>query len=84
MALPDLCPLVLPARRGTPSGVTGEIWIPAEEIVPVEENETPQIKENHPEASGTSPESIIPQVSSIQVVSSILPSHASFISSTIS
>jgi hypothetical protein len=43
----------------------------------VEENETPQIKENRPEASGTSPESPIPQVSSIQVVSLILPSHAS-------
>jgi hypothetical protein len=45
----------------------------------VEANETPQIKENHPEASGASPESPVPQVPSIQMVSSILPSHASFV-----
>jgi hypothetical protein len=45
----------------------------------VEANETPQIKENHPEASGASPESPIPQVPSIQEVSSILPSHANYV-----
>jgi hypothetical protein len=45
----------------------------------VEANETPQIKENHLEASGASPKSSIPQVSSIQAVSLILPSHASSI-----
>jgi hypothetical protein len=45
----------------------------------VEENDTPQIKENCPEASGASPKLPIPQVSFIQVVSSILPSHASIV-----
>jgi hypothetical protein len=53
----------------------GNIGNPAEEIAPVEENETPQIKENCPEASSASPESPIPQVSSIQVVNSILHSY---------
>jgi hypothetical protein len=47
-----------------------------EETAPEEENETSQIKETCPEASRTSPESPIPQVSSIQVVNSILPSYA--------
>jgi hypothetical protein len=42
----------------------------------VEENKTPHIKENCPEAIGASPEFPIPQVSSIQVVSLILPFHA--------
>jgi hypothetical protein len=62
-------------RRFSP--IIGEIENMIEEIIPVEENETPQIKENCLEASGTSPESPIPQVSSIQEVSLILPSHAS-------
>jgi hypothetical protein len=43
----------------------------------VEANDTPQIKENCPEANGTSLESPIPQVSSMQAVSLILPPHAS-------
>jgi hypothetical protein len=67
----------LEEEREDSAPMTGKIGNPAEETAPVEENETPQIKENCPEASGTSPESPIPQVSSIQVVSSILPSHAS-------
>ena len=45
----------------------------------MEENETPQIKENQHEYSGASSKSPIPQVSSIQAVSSILPSHTSFV-----
>jgi hypothetical protein len=66
----------LEEEREDSSPMTGNIGNLAEETTPVEENETPQIKENHPEASGASPESPIPQVSSIQVVSSILPSYA--------
>jgi hypothetical protein len=38
-------------------------------------NETPQIKETHLEANGTNPKSPIPQVSSIPVINSILPSY---------
>jgi hypothetical protein len=45
----------------------------------MEANETPQIKENYLEASGASPNSPIPQVSSIQAVSLILPSHAIYV-----
>jgi hypothetical protein len=55
--------------------ITGEIRNLAKEIIPLEANDTPHIKENHREASGASPESPIPQVPSIQVVSLILPSH---------
>jgi hypothetical protein len=40
---------------------------------------TPQIKENCPKSSGANPESPIPQVSSIEAISLILPSHASSI-----
>jgi hypothetical protein len=47
-----------------------------EDIAPEDENETPHIKETHPEASGTSPKSPIPDVSSIPVVNPILPSYA--------
>jgi hypothetical protein len=65
-------------REGS-APTTGEIGNPAENTDPLEENETPQIKENYPEASGAIPELPIPQVSSIQVVSLILPSHASSI-----
>jgi hypothetical protein len=67
----------LGGEREDSAPITGEIGNLAEEIIPVEANETPQIKENFPKASGTSPESPIPQVPSIQAVSSILPSHAS-------
>jgi hypothetical protein len=67
----------LGGEREDSAPITGEIGNLAEEIIPVEANETPQIKENHPEASGASPESPIPQVPSIQAVSLILPSHAS-------
>jgi hypothetical protein len=59
--------------------MTGEIGNPAKEIVPVEENETPWIKENRPEASGASPGSPIPQVYFIQVVISILPPHTNYV-----
>jgi hypothetical protein len=57
----------------------GNIGDASEETALVEEKETPQIKENFLEASGTSPKFPIPQVYSIQVVSSILPSHASYV-----
>jgi hypothetical protein len=69
----------LEEKREDSTPIIGEIKNTVEGIILVEENETPQIKENFPEASGTSPKSAIPQVSSIQVVSSILPSHASSI-----
>jgi hypothetical protein len=57
----------------------GKIKNQTEETSLEEENETPQIKETCPEASGTRPKSPIPQVSSIQVVNSILPSYANFV-----
>jgi hypothetical protein len=38
-------------------------------LAPEKENETPQIKETHPEVSGTNPESPIPQAPSIPLVS---------------
>jgi hypothetical protein len=66
-------------EREDSTPITREIGNPAKEIILVEENETPQIKENCLESSGDIPESPIPQVSSIQVVSLILPSHASFV-----
>jgi hypothetical protein len=66
-------------EREDSTPMTGEIRNPAEEIAPVEANETPQIKENHPESSGASPKSPIPQVPPIQVVSSTLPFRASFV-----
>jgi hypothetical protein len=49
------------------------------ETAPEDKNKTHHIKETRPEASGTNPESPIPQVSSIQVVNSILPSYAIFV-----
>ena len=66
-------------EREDSSPITREIGNPVEEIVLVEENETHQIKENFPEARDASPESPIPQVSSIKVVILILPSHAIFV-----
>jgi hypothetical protein len=66
----------LEEEREDSAPMPGNIGNPAEETTPEDENETPQIKETCPEASGTSPESPIPQVSSIQVVNSILPSYA--------
>jgi hypothetical protein len=42
-------------EREDSAPITGEIGNPTEEITPVEANETPQIKENHPKASGASP-----------------------------
>ena len=57
----------------------GNIENQVEETDAEEENETPQIKENCPKASGDNPESPVTQVPSIQMVSSILPSHASSI-----
>jgi hypothetical protein len=69
----------LEEEREDPASMIRDIWNPTEEIAPVEENETPHIKENFLESSGASPKSPIPQVSSIQVVSLILPSHASFV-----
>jgi hypothetical protein len=56
----------LQVEREDPAPITGEIGNPTEEIVPVEANETPQIKEIHPKDSGTNPESLVPQVPSIQ------------------
>jgi hypothetical protein len=50
-----------------------------EETTPEEEKKTPQIKETCLEASGTSPESPIPQVSSIQVVNLILPYYNNYV-----
>jgi hypothetical protein len=50
-----------------------------EETAPEDENETPHIKETHPEASGTNPESPIPKVSYIQVVNLILPCYVIFV-----
>jgi hypothetical protein len=67
----------LEEEREDSTPMTGNIGKLAEETALVEENETPQIKENCLEASVASPESPIPQVSSIQVVNLILPSHAS-------
>jgi hypothetical protein len=57
----------------------GNIGNTAKETILKEENETPEIKETCPETSGTNPEFPIPQVSSIQVVSSILPSYANYV-----
>jgi hypothetical protein len=54
----------------------GRIGNPTKYTVPEEENETPKIKENRHKASGANPKFSIPQVSSIQVVNSILPSYA--------
>jgi hypothetical protein len=69
----------LEEEREDSAPITGEIKNLIEEIVLVEANETPQIKEKFPEASGASIKSPIPQVSSIKVVSLILPSDASFV-----
>jgi hypothetical protein len=66
-------------ERENSSPMTGEIKNLAEEITLVEANETPQIKERCPEASGASSKSPIPQVPPIQVVSLTLPFHASFV-----
>jgi hypothetical protein len=65
----------LEEEREYSASMTGNIRNSTEETALEEENETPQIKQNHSEASGASPKSPIPQVSSIQVVSSILPSY---------
>ena len=67
-------------EREDSTPITREIGNPAKEIILVEENETPQIKENCLESSGDIPESPIPQVSSIQVVNSLLPSYAIHVS----
>jgi hypothetical protein len=42
-------------EREDPAPIIGEIGNPTEEIAPMEANETPQIKENHPEASVPAP-----------------------------
>jgi hypothetical protein len=64
-------------EREDSAPMIGEIGNLAEEIAPMEANETPQIKENCPKANGTNPESPIPQVPPIQVVCSTIPSRAS-------
>jgi hypothetical protein len=69
----------LEEEREDSTPILGNIRNPIEETAPEDENETPQIKETHHEASETSPESPIPQVSSIQVVYSIIPSYAIYI-----
>jgi hypothetical protein len=61
-------------RDSTP--IPGNIRNLAEDTTLEDENETPQIKETRPEASGTRLESPVPQVSSIPVVNYILPSYA--------
>ena len=67
----------LEGEREDSALIIGEIENLAEEIVLVETNETPQIKEIYTEASGSNPESPVPQVPSLKKVSSILPSHTS-------
>jgi hypothetical protein len=62
-------------EREDSAPMLGKIKNLAEETAPEDENETPKIKETLPEASGTNPESPIPQVSSIKVVNYILPSY---------
>ena len=69
----------LEEEREYSSLIPGNIGNLAKYTTLEEENDTPQIKETNPESSGTNPESPIPQVSSIQAVSLILPSHASFV-----
>jgi hypothetical protein len=69
----------LEEEREYSSLILGNIGNLAEETALEDENETPQIKETYPEASGTSPESPLPQVSSIQVVNSIIPSYAIYV-----
>jgi len=69
----------LEEEREDSSPMTGNIRNLDEETKLEEENKTPQIKENCPEESGAIPEFPIHQVSSIQVVSSILPSYANFV-----
>jgi hypothetical protein len=69
----------LEEEREDSSPMPGNIGNPIEETTPEEENETPQIKETCPKASGANPKSPIPQVSSIQVVNSILPSYANYV-----
>jgi hypothetical protein len=63
------------------SPILGKIKNQAEKAAPEEENETLQIKETYPKVSGTSPESPVPQVSSIPVVNSKLPTYVSSIPS---
>jgi hypothetical protein len=70
----------LEEEREDSTPMPGKIGNPAEETTPEEKNETPQIKETFPEANGSSPESPIPQVASIQVVNSILPSYSNSMS----
>jgi hypothetical protein len=79
----DEAGLDLAEDREDSSPISGNIRNQAEKVAPEEENETPQIKETHPEVSGTSPESPIPQVPSIPMVRSIphtyaisIPSHS--------
>jgi hypothetical protein len=69
----------LGGEREYSAPILGEVGNLAEEIIPMEANETPQIKEICLEASDASPESPIPQVPSIQAVSMTLPSHANFV-----
>jgi hypothetical protein len=45
----------LGGEREDSTPITGEIENPTEEIVPVEANETPQIKENHPRSQWHQP-----------------------------
>jgi hypothetical protein len=50
----------LEEEREDSAPMLGNIGNPAEETTPVEQNETTQIKENCPKASGANPESPIP------------------------
>jgi len=62
-------------EREDSTSMSGKIRNPTEENALEDENKTPQIKETRPKSSGTSPKSPIPQVSSIQVVNSRIPSY---------
>ena len=65
----------LAEEREDSTPIPGNIESPVEETTSKDWNETPQINATCPEASVTSPKSPIPQVSSIPVVNSILPSY---------
>jgi hypothetical protein len=65
----------LSEEREETTSMPGNIASLTEQNSPKDEKETPQIKETLLEASGTNLESPFPQVSSIPVVNSIIPSY---------
>jgi hypothetical protein len=52
----------LEEERNDSGPMLGNIGNTTEDTTPQKENETPHIKETHPEANGANPESPIPQV----------------------